>query len=288
MTSKLHIFSLCLIILLSLNSHSLADDNKRSPLDIASEREVTIIKDHYGGEYVNPTLQNLSRLYWRLGVFDLLDDFAIDNYLKINECDIFTSYYKDEFEWIEIRDATRKSIGKQRDTYENKFKFVLPIILGNYDQDRGGFDLIRNTGFPNLKRIEFVDPNRKDEVCYLYPDIPDYERNVLLILDQPLDYTFVEMDDHVAQAFILRKKYEYMQIDEAVRLRRYERQAYIRLRMTIKEYQGSIKGQTLDGNLAILYGRLDGIDIFDDYEQKLLLASYDINELNEMKAVVSD
>ncbi|MEM6781147.1 MAG: DUF4852 domain-containing protein [Pseudomonadota bacterium] len=280
-----HIFKLTIISLFFVAFAPIAsatdDPIKKSPLDLATEREVTIIRDAHGDGYHNPTLKNLSRLYWRLNVFDPQDDVAIDNYLRINECDIFTAYSKDEFEWVQIRNAARRNLLSPETLISNKFKFVMPIYLGNYLPDQGGFEIIKNSGFPNLKRIEFVSPYTSKKICNTLVHIPDYEKNILLILEEPLDYTFVEMDDHVAQAFILRKQYESEKIDEKLRLRRYQRQAFIRLRMTLHEYQGNIKGRTLDGNLAIIYGTLDGIDIFDDRDQKLLLASYSVDELRE-------
>jgi hypothetical protein len=284
MIQRTHFYIVVLIIGCFIASPIFAADEPeaKSPLDLATEREVTIVRDNVGGDYKNPTLDNLARLYWQLNVFDPNDDIALDNFMRITECGIFTSYSKDEFEWVQIRNAVRKKLLDPHDLIDNRFKFVMPIYLGNYDRERGGFELIKNSGFPNLKRIEFVSPYQRKEVCNTVINVPDYERNVLLILDEPLDYTFVEMDDHVAQAFILRKQYESEKVDEKLRLRRYERQAFIRLRMRLHEYHGSIKGRTLDGNLAIIYGTLDGIDIFDDREQTLMLASYSREELNEM------
>lgn len=281
-TIRILTFITCALLLVS-TAQAADGPEKKSPLDLATEREVTIVRDAHGDDYLKPTLENLSRLYWKLGVFDNDDDVAVDNYLRINECGIYTNYSNDEFEWIEIRDAMRDRLVYDSNSISNKFKFVMPIFLGNYDPDRGGFDIIRNSGFPNLKRIEFVSPYSTKLVCNTLAQIPDYEKNILLILDEPLDYTFVEMDDHVAQAFILRKKYESENIDEEIRLRRYQRQAYIRIRMDIREYQGSIMGRTLEGNLAILYGILEGIDVFDDKEQKLLLASYSKEDLRRMR-----
>ncbi len=282
---KQHYLTLLSLCALGVQPAAAADEPvKKSPLDLATEREVTIVRDEHGDDYTSPTLENLSQLYWKLGVFDLQDDVAIDNFLRINECGIYTAYSKDEFEWIEIRNATRDRIAKTMDQMTNKFKFLMPIYLGSYDPERGGFELVKNSGFPNLKRIEFVSPYLRKEVCNTIVEVPDYEKNILLILNEPLDYTFVEMDDHVAQAFILRKQQEAEEThDERVRMRRYQRQAYIRLRMTIHEYQGNIMGRTLDGNLAILYGTLEGIDIFDDKDQKLLLASYSKEELQERR-----
>ncbi len=52
--------------------------------------EVTILRDEYAGKYNLSSLTNLSQLYWRLGAFDFEDDVAVSNYIKINDCKIYT------------------------------------------------------------------------------------------------------------------------------------------------------------------------------------------------------
>src|SRR5687768_4094387 len=67
--------------------------------EAAEDQEVTIVKDPFAGDYVRGTPQNLSKLYWRLGVFDGDDDAAVDNFMMINECRIFQNNINNDFEW---------------------------------------------------------------------------------------------------------------------------------------------------------------------------------------------
>src|SRR5690606_2537387 len=78
-------------------------------------------------------------------------------------------------------------------------------------------------------------------------------------------------DEHVAQAYIIRKQKEVLDLTYDVRQNRYSRVAYVRMRVNLNEYQGNVKGQ--DGSiLSILYGDLEGIDLFEDPYGKMLLS----------------
>ena len=53
--------------------------------------------------YEQPTYAKLAQLYWALSKLDPKKDTDIDNFLLINECDIYKQYRSNEFEWKDIR-----------------------------------------------------------------------------------------------------------------------------------------------------------------------------------------
>jgi hypothetical protein len=234
--------------------------------------EVTILRDDFAGKYNPSTLENLSKLYWRLGAFDLDDDMAVGNYLKINDCKIFTEYLNDDLEWQEIVRVMKDHIRRERDTYPLNYQFLLQLHLGRYDAEQGGFPLVDKTGFKDAKRIAVDSIDRNKEICYDYAAIKDYPKSLIILLPQPFTLDFIKMDEHVAQAYILRKKSEYAALDESLRVNRYERDAYLRLRVTFSQYHGNLRG---DDNeiMAIVFGRIDGYEIFEDSGQKRLMVS---------------
>lgn len=236
--------------------------------------EITILRDDFAGKYNPSTLENLAKLYWRLGAFDMQDDEAISNYLKIVECKLYTEYVNDDLEWRQIIASMKNHLGSARDSFPVNFQFVLPLHLGRYDTALGGFPVVDKTGFKGAKRIEVDSIDRRHEICHDRNQIKDYPRSVIVILQQPFSLDFVKLDEHVAQAYILRKKSEYSALPEAVRVRRYERDAYLRLRVSFSQYHGNLRGE-LGENLAILHGRIDGYEIFEDSSQKRLMLSVD-------------
>ena len=246
---------------------------------VGAMSEMTIVEDKYAGEYAKSSPQNLSKLYWRLHVFDDGDDRAVDNYMLLNECQIYQDNINNEFEWSIIRDTARKMLKQKRDTFPLKFSFILPVELGEYDPIRGGFPLSDRFNYQNIRRLEVTGNWLTTELCGKQGEIRDYPRNIMLILDKPFTYTFAKVDEHVAQAYILKKQQEVLNLDYNMRQKRYRRPAFLRLRVDIYQYQGNIRASQGTGVLAILQGKLQGIDMFEDYGETLMLSSSQVDEL---------
>lgn len=251
-----------------------------------SNEEVTILRDDYAGKYNLSTLQNLSKLYWRLGAFDFEDDLAVGNYLKINDCKIFTEYLNDDLEWKEIVKVMQQHLRAESATFPLNYQFVLQLHLGRYEPERGGFPLVDRTGFIDAKRIvvDSLDNNR--EVCYDGGAIKDYPKSIVILLPQPFTLDFIKLDEHVAQAYILRKKSEYDKLSDSIKVRAYERDAFLRLRVTFSQYHGNLRAEKGQVS-AILFGTIDGYEIFEDARQERLMVSYDLKKQAQDEPMMS-
>lgn len=242
--------------------------------------EVTILRDDYAGKYNVATLENLSKLYWRVGAFDFEDDQAISNYLKINDCKLYTEYFNDDLEWKKIIAVMKDHLRKTNASYPLNYQFVLRLHLGRYDMERGGFPVVDKTAFIDTKRIEVESIDYERTVCYDTAPIKDYPKSMIILLPEPFTLDFLKLDEHVAQAYILRKKSEFAALSEEKRVSQYEREAFLRLRVTFSQYNGNLRGP---GNspMAILYGNIDGYEIFEDSNQTLLMQSVDLRKSKE-------
>ncbi len=245
--------------------------------------EVTILRDNFAGKYNVPTLENLSKLYWRLGAFDFEDTEAVANFMKINDCKIYTEYLNDDMEWQKIVDVMKDHLKKSSGTFPLNFQFVLELHLGRYDPVKGGFPITDKTAFIDSKRIEVDSIDNNAEICFDARGIKDYPRSVIILLPEPFTLDFVKLDEHVAQAYILRKKSEFSKLEESKRAMRYERDAYLRLRVTFSQYNGNLRADQ-NNVMAILYGSIDGYEIFEDSTQKRLMASVDLKALKKAEA----
>ncbi len=242
--------------------------------------EITVLRDNYAGKYNIATLENLSKMYWRLGAFDLQDDLAIGNYVKITDCKIFTNFVNDDLEWADIVKTVRGQLEQSRGTFPLNFQFLIELHLGRYDPDLGGFPLTDKTGFTEAKRIEVDSIDARQEICYDEKAIDDYPKSIFILLPKPFTLDFIKLDEHVAQAYILRKKSEYSKLPEEVRVQRYERDAYLRLRVTFSQYHGNLNAD--DSTLmGILFGTIDGYEIFEDAAEKRLMLSVDLSKNNQ-------
>lgn len=247
------------------------------------QEEVTILRDDYAGQYNNSTLENLSKIYWRLGAFDFEDDVAVGNFIKINDCKVFTEYLNDDMEWAEIVRTMKQHLKAQSPTFPLNFQFVLEVHLGRYDMERGGFPIVDRTGFRDAKRIEVDSIDHNRDICFDSANIKDYPKSVVILLPRPFTLDFLKLDEHVAQAYILRKKSEYNKLQEQVRVKQYERSAFLRLRVTFSQYHGNLRGDGAS-TMAIMYGNIDGYEIFEDAGQKRLMLSVDLTKQEQATA----
>ncbi len=235
--------------------------------------EVTYLEDKYADKYQESNIQNFSKLYWLKNVFSFDDDTAIDNFVMINECDFYQQYLKDDFNWEKVRDATREIIKEDIPTYSDKYKIIVPVDLGRYDPKKKGFPIINGTQFEDLRHVEVG--GRKDRVCGRVRDVKKYPRSISFILNEPLSYKFVSIDEDVAQALILRDKNKSI-LDKPKELRsqRFNRLVFARVRMSFLQYQGVVTGDN-KRPASTIFGEIDGIDIFENQDETGLLSTVD-------------
>lgn len=268
----------------TLSDTVMAPEPAVSPITPAMAEDVktgdaTVVEDKNADVFLKSTPVNLAKLYWRLGVFDSGDNRAVDNFMLITECDVYQNNINNDFEWKTVREAAKTSLEIRRKTFPTKFEFLIPIELGDYDEERGGFPLLEQYAYNNVQRMEVVGNSIQDDICGTSGEIKDYPRNIMMILDKPFTYNFAKVDEHVAQAYILRLQKRVLKEDIDVRQKRYRRPAHVRLRVDFSEYQGSIRGQN-GVLLAIMRAELKGIDLFEDGREVMLLSSSDGSEVS--------
>lgn len=237
-----------------------------------ADPDATVVENKQTEEYSYGSVENFSKLYWKLGALDVNNKDAVDNFLRINECDIYQAFYHDDFQWSDVRTAAAQMLQKERSTFSNKFAFMIPIDLGRYDAQRGGFPLVTGTGITNLRRVQMGGNNFSKPICGKEGNVPYYPRNIVLVLNRPLTFEFLELDEHVAQAFIISQKYSKANMSKADFDLGYQRLAFLQLNTTISHFQGIQTGSKASGEqFAIVYGKIDSIDIYADRKKNNLL-----------------
>lgn len=234
--------------------------------------ESTVIEDKYVNQYQKSNIQNISQLYWLKEVLDLANDKAIDNFVMINECEFYKKYYTSDFKWGKIRETVRATLAEKKENFSDKFKIIIPIDLGRYDVKKQGFPVINDSAISDMRRVE-VGGN-EERICGESFEIEFYPRSVFLILSEPFNYKFVPIDEHLAQAYIIRSNEVFGNRPRELRGKAFDRLAYARIRMSFSEYQSNIK-QRYRADAAVMYGKIDGIDVFENADETGLLSTQD-------------
>lgn len=220
--------------------------------------------------YVTPTFKRLSQLYWALAVFDLGDNQAIDNYLKIHECELYNKYFSSDFELIDLRAATRASIVQNMATFHKKFEVLLPLGLGRYDTGTEKFKILEDSVFMGSKRLEISGNRSSEAICGNQYAIEGYPKDFILSLSRPFLLTDLPLSPEVAQKFIEESQNPAKKNQFHYSLSPLGRVVYLRLKISISQFRSYYKPQDMP-IVADLFGSIDGYEIYADREKTILL-----------------
>ncbi|HEY8190372.1 MAG TPA: DUF4852 domain-containing protein, partial [Micavibrio sp.] len=136
-------------------------------------------------EYLKPTYERLSKLYWALAMYELSDDEAIDGYLAINECPLYRKYYDRDFELDDLRQATRESILKNLAFFPSKFEILMPIALDRYDLGKERFGLDSKSFFLSAKRLDVSQILATNLICNSTSPPIKYSQHFIVSFNAP-------------------------------------------------------------------------------------------------------
>jgi hypothetical protein len=228
-------------------------------------------------DYAEPNYQNISKLYWAFGLFDAKRDHqAVNKYLMINECEIYSEYFNNDFEWKKIHSATSDFLEKNRKNFPRRFEFSREINLGRYDFEKEAFYVEDEKLHVGTRIYEMTQQAPFDSVCGGPIYLEGYPRAVVLNLSRPFTMKFVPVPPDEAHDFIARSAHEKYESsrrrNRGANRSTHERYAYLSIRVRVLKYQGVQR--TVHGyDAAKLFVILEGYDVYEDPSKKKLLFS---------------
>lgn len=242
--------------------------------DEYKDREKTKAKVYI---YEEVTIPILSKLYWAIGFLDIENDTYIDNYMKINECDMYKSYAAAEFDWNQIRAATRKFIENNKSDFPTRLQFVQPLMLMEYDVKRKAFYVNPEYQYKSTRRFEVMAKDGAVQYCTdnaAYAHV-GYTKGIMLELSRPFSLEFLTVDQSVAENYVLgvTKKFKKLRPEYQSKTN-FEslRQAYIVFKVKVFAHGKLVAGSGTD-QLTQVLGALEGYDVYSDMGLKNLLFS---------------
>ncbi len=220
--------------------------------------------------YVDPNYKNLSQLYWAVARLDINDDEMIDNYLMINNCELYEEYILNDFEWKTIRESARNHILKNITTFPTRIQTMIPITLGDYNTVTEVFDLDEENVIDARTRFS-IDMNRDLNVCGRPASkMEGYPLNIQLNTMVPFSIRNISIPPSLAKQYlaIVDKRFESYAPRQKKKL--YTREAYMNVNISIMGNLGTAKDRQGE-NRAILSGEIDSYEIYADPDKELLL-----------------
>lgn len=240
--------------------------------DFSSGAPIDIVEMKYSesDEYIDPNRQNMSKLMWQMGILDLSDNVAIDNYLLINECELYLRFYNNDIEWEKIREATREHLNNNMMKFSTKFEILVPISLNRYNPEKQYFELEEESKMINVRRLDINMNNRRQACNEKGKEIRGYPRNIILTLNRPFSFTRVPVSKALAELYIEEARIQYENVPLKLQNEYYERMAFLRAKVNITSFKEAIQGR--HGEMqAVVIGQLDGVEIYADVEKQKLM-----------------
>lgn len=238
-------------------------------------------------KYVDPTYQNLAKLYWALGILDVNNPRFIDNFVAITECEMYKTYINNDLEWNEIRTATRNHLRSSYKTFPTNFKITIPLFLGSYNFEEEFFDVEQKlSSIDSARKIETVYYT-KLSTCGLSGEIEGYPRNLILYLNRPFSLPRLPIEKELARLFLDDINSEQTKrvnklLNPNVSGDNINRMAYLELMFRVHSYKES--ANTSSGMLkAVVFAQIDYIKVYADYEKEKLLYKKDMFEEERRK-----
>jgi len=234
--------------------------------------------------YETPTLKSLSQLYWALSKFNPVKDSDIDNFLFINECNLYKDYSENEFEWNDIRKSARTFLEGSKKEFPTHFEFVQPLRFAEYDLEKKAFDVWAPYKIEGIRRFEVLAEDIFQEVCdkpYSH-HVAGYPKGLYVELNRPFTINTIPVDPAVAEAYI-REQIEEGRA-QGVRIRNKDdlyksRDAYLVMKMRVFSYKEDL--QNKEYKLSKVLAVLEGYEIYGDRDRQLLMFSENFRRKKE-------
>lgn len=205
------------------------------------------------------SLQNLSQSFIKLTGVDLSDDRLIDDFAVINHCSIYRQYFKDEFSWRQAREAFRRVIQRELESYPENIYVLGGMSLGRYDFERKAFMLPDENKFDRTGQFRFSDRSFSCQGA----DIKQLPMAYTFRLTNPITLDRIELPEEKAFAITRLMEQE----------RNNTRKVYLTFFMRIKDF--TTQGGSGNTDLrAIVRATLISMRVYLDRERKILIYEY--------------
>lgn len=230
-------------------------------------------KAYYVGDFVKMTPNNFIDTLIRFGVIKISQDDVIDDYAKLNECEMFYEFYKNDFKWNAFRKALRKSIVRNAASFPMAYYYDNVVQLDRYDFKKKMFRFTEKTTPSN---VNLFSMQLQDTACDAsgFSVLPSWYG---IVLDDPLTIYGLSLSEKDAKSLV----------DRMLANNNEDRIVYVRFKIRITQvpYVSRMedkKGNTIgpmfqDGGSAgqiKIGGRMDSVEFFEDSERTKMIYLY--------------
>ncbi|MFA5040501.1 MAG: DUF4852 domain-containing protein [Bdellovibrionales bacterium] len=235
----------------------------------------------FGAEgYADISWLNLINTMVRFNAINMSDDVMIDEYALISECDLYKSFYANEFKWNQVRGALRESLKMNTQTYPTKYHYDSTLELERYNFRNMNFRFSEKTPLRNINSL--VIYSVEGTSCPA-AEVLHMPRSFRTILTVPLTLEGLPLSEDDAEALLARMR-KNNNANRVIYVRYNLRIIYVqpmKINAERKREDEPLYVQT--GKVASKDVRfdtyLDSIEFFEDPQRTKLIYTYGLNGL---------
>ena len=144
------------------------------------------------------TLANVVLATIKQGGLDMSSDAAIDDFAKVEYCDIYKKYRDNEFDWRRVRAAMRKKIDLDKPGYPDVLYLEREEKVGQYDFNAGML-LLQSESVLHTRALLLASIDNLHVCNSTLTTFPD---KFIAILDKPLNFDGVELSEDEGRSVI--------------------------------------------------------------------------------------
>lgn len=234
--------------------------------------------------YEKPTRQTMSRIYWRMGLMDKKNNSVLDEYLLINECDLYKEYISNDVDWANVRDSGRNFLEKNAKNFNTRIRLSSDILLGEYDPDNQIFHVANEYKIKRTRKLASGISDAGIDVCGRSAiKVKQHTVDFIIELTRPFEFTSFQLSPREANRFISIRVEEWTRSLEeqmGAGAARYlsdksymmkSRKAYLDISVQIVAGRGYT--YISETNYAILIGVVESVNLYADLERRWPLYS---------------
>jgi hypothetical protein len=272
---KRPLFAILILALLALSPPAFSQD--AAPEN--AEKDSAFSSNIYG----TPTFEKLSKMYWALNKFDTAEDpkFYVEDYLKINECDLFKQFGHNEFDWNKIKDTTYEFLQKNKQNFSTHVSILMPLHFEEYDFEKKAFKILDESKIQHSQKFEVIASDFQSSLCGERDRrfIPGYPHILQIQLSRPFELSHVPMTSDAAESYIKKKTPKFLELREEYKTKNnlyLSRDAYLVMKVNIFHHKKDVIVNQ-DTSIAMVQAILDRYEIYEDPDRKILLYAKDVN-----------
>lgn len=230
--------------------------------------------------YEPMTMKTLSYMVWAIGYADAEKKSSIDDFMKVNECEIYKEFSTREIDWEQIRKATQGYIIENKIDFPTRFQFIQSLRLLEFDTEKNSFSIDSKYIIRGARRFESFAKDYNREVCNdTKAQFMEYvPRGLVLELSRPFTMTSVSTTPERAKeylSYIARQEARLAEQGTFTRLRAMElREVYLVLKIKIFSFRTKEQFfSSIRVNVPQVMAGLEGYEVYGDPGHTILLSS---------------